>query len=217
MNVGRYDDGSPLRAIGGQLVPVAGLWVIDPSHSSLAFEAPHMWSPACGVDSGRLPGSSTLRRSRRTPGWRCRSQPRASTPPTRQLTRAFAATKFLDVERFPTLHYRSREIRHVEGNRWQVDGSLTIRDLSRAITLDTTFEGAVAAGRAARAKAAFIAHGETATGASTTPRSQTGDICGHRLTVWVDRPRRDLDHPPHRWSYPTHWRRVKLKARALSE
>jgi polyisoprenoid-binding protein YceI len=68
--------------------------------------------------------------------------------------------KFLDVERFPTLHYRSSEVHHVEADRWQVDGVLTIKAISRPISLDATFEGAVGAGRAARAKMAFVAHGE---------------------------------------------------------
>ena len=67
---------------------------------------------------------------------------------------------FLDVEHFPTLHYRSSEVHHVEANRWQVDGTLTIKGISRPITLDATFEGALAAGRAARAKMAFVARGE---------------------------------------------------------
>jgi polyisoprenoid-binding protein YceI len=68
--------------------------------------------------------------------------------------------RFLDVDRFPTLHYRSSGVHHLEANRWQVDGTLTIRAISLPITLDLTFEGAVAAGRAARAKMAFVAHGE---------------------------------------------------------
>jgi polyisoprenoid-binding protein YceI len=68
--------------------------------------------------------------------------------------------RFLDVERYPTLHYQSSEVHHVESNRWQVDGTLTIKAISHPITLDATFEGAVAAGRAARAKMAFVARGE---------------------------------------------------------
>ena len=40
------------------------------------------------------------------------------------------------------------------------DGTLTIKAISHPITLDATFEGAVAAGRAARAKMAFVARGE---------------------------------------------------------
>jgi len=68
--------------------------------------------------------------------------------------------RFLDLERYPTLCYRSSDVKHVEGNRWQLDGTFTIRDMSQPITLDVAFEGAVPAGRVARAKAGFAAQGE---------------------------------------------------------
>jgi polyisoprenoid-binding protein YceI len=48
---------------------------------------------------------------------------------------------FLDVERFPFLTYRSTGLSHVAGERWRVDGILTIRDLSREVPLDLTYLG----------------------------------------------------------------------------
>jgi polyisoprenoid-binding protein YceI len=68
--------------------------------------------------------------------------------------------KFLDAEQFPQLHYRSTAVRHVEGSRWLVDGDLTIKGVTRPITLDASFEGAIPIQRVARAKMAFVARGE---------------------------------------------------------
>ena len=68
--------------------------------------------------------------------------------------------RFLDVEKYPELHFRSTKVDHVEGERWQVQGDLTIKGVSRPITLDATFEGAVAPPRGVRAKLAFVATGE---------------------------------------------------------
>jgi polyisoprenoid-binding protein YceI len=68
--------------------------------------------------------------------------------------------RFLDVEKFPQLHYRSTRVDHVEAERWQIQGDLTIKGVSRPITLNATFEGAVAAPRGVRAKLAFVARGE---------------------------------------------------------
>ncbi len=68
--------------------------------------------------------------------------------------------RFLDVEKYPQLHFRSTKVDHVEGERWQVQGDLTIKDVTRPITLDATFQGAVAPPRGARAKLAFVATGE---------------------------------------------------------
>jgi polyisoprenoid-binding protein YceI len=142
------------------MLPVAGTWTIDAGHSSLAFEARHMVvtrmrgrfrSFSGEFDIAEKPEDSSVEVSINA----------ASLDTTNNAAdESLKGDKFLDVERFPTLHYRSTEVHHVEGSRWQVDGDLTIKGLTRPITLDATFEGAVAAGRAARAKMAFVARGE---------------------------------------------------------
>jgi polyisoprenoid-binding protein YceI len=150
----------PLRDIEGQLLPVPGRWVIDPGHSSLAFEARHMVVTRM---RGRFRSFSGEFHIEEEPerSWVEVSIDAASLDTTNDAAdESLKGERFLDVDRFPTLHYRSSEVHHVEANRWHVDGTLTIKAISRPITLDATFEGAVAAGRAARAKMAFVAHGE---------------------------------------------------------
>src|SRR4029079_19392906 len=51
---------------------------------------------------------------------------------------------FLDVERFPTITFRSRRVegaRLEEGASFRLVGDLTISDVSREVTLEATFEG----------------------------------------------------------------------------
>jgi polyisoprenoid-binding protein YceI len=48
---------------------------------------------------------------------------------------------FLDVERYPTLVFRSTKVEAVGGGRFTVTGDLTIRDITKQITLDAEFEG----------------------------------------------------------------------------
>jgi len=150
----------PLRSVEGQLVPVAGVWVIDPGHSSLAFEARHMvitrMRGRFRSFSGELHIADEPEKS-----WAEVSISAASLDTTNDAADdSLKGERFLDVERFPTIHYLSSSVRHVEGNRWLLDGTLTIRDIGRPIALDFTFEGAVPAGKAARAKAGFLARGE---------------------------------------------------------
>jgi polyisoprenoid-binding protein YceI len=150
----------PLREVDGQLLPEPGVWVIDPGHSSLGFEARHMvvtrmrgrfrsFSGEFRIDE--VPEKSSVEVTIDT----------ASLDTTNDAAdESLRSDRFLDVVRFPTIHYRSTEVQHVEANRWQVDGTLTIKEIGRPITLDATFEGAVPAGRVARAKLSFIARGE---------------------------------------------------------
>ena len=50
---------------------------------------------------------------------------------------------FLDVENFPTLDFKSTEIRE-NGSGYEVDGELTIRGTSRPVTLDMEYLGLIA-------------------------------------------------------------------------
>jgi polyisoprenoid-binding protein YceI len=50
---------------------------------------------------------------------------------------------FLDVERFPTLAFRSRRVESLGGDRFRLTGDLTIRDVTRPIELVVTREGSV--------------------------------------------------------------------------
>jgi polyisoprenoid-binding protein YceI len=48
---------------------------------------------------------------------------------------------FLDVERHPQLRFSSGRFTRLGGNRWQVDGDLTLHGLTSDTTLETTFLG----------------------------------------------------------------------------
>lgn len=48
---------------------------------------------------------------------------------------------FFDVERYPEMRFHSTRIEPVEAGRWLVHGDLTIRDITRPVTLDTELEG----------------------------------------------------------------------------
>ncbi|BBG00779.1 MULTISPECIES: YceI family protein [Pseudonocardia] len=48
---------------------------------------------------------------------------------------------FLDVERFPELRFSSMRFVQRGGNRWTVDGDLTLHGLTSDVSLDTTFLG----------------------------------------------------------------------------
>ncbi|HEX2272684.1 MAG TPA: YceI family protein [Acidimicrobiales bacterium] len=47
---------------------------------------------------------------------------------------------FLDVGRYPTIEFRSRRVRSDAGH-FLVDGHLTVRGVTRPVTLEVTFEG----------------------------------------------------------------------------
>ncbi len=50
---------------------------------------------------------------------------------------------FFDVEKFPTLRYSARSVRSKGDDRFEVEGDLTIRDITRPVTLTVTLDGLV--------------------------------------------------------------------------
>ena len=65
---------------------------------------------------------------------------------------------FFDTERFPTISFRSTRVER-EGDDWKVYGDLTIRDVTRPVTLDVEFCG-VATDPWGNLRAAFLASTE---------------------------------------------------------
>jgi polyisoprenoid-binding protein YceI len=49
---------------------------------------------------------------------------------------------FFDAERYPALSFRSTGVEAVKGDHWKVTGDLTIRETTKPVVLDVTFDGA---------------------------------------------------------------------------
>jgi polyisoprenoid-binding protein YceI len=48
---------------------------------------------------------------------------------------------FFNAEKFPKLTFTSKELKHVSGSDYKLTGDLTIRDITKEITLDVEFGG----------------------------------------------------------------------------
>ena len=48
---------------------------------------------------------------------------------------------FFDSRKFPTMTFKSRAVKHVEGNQYTVDGTLTIKDVSKELSVPFTYFG----------------------------------------------------------------------------
>ena len=132
----------PTRLVDGRELPVPGEWKIDPGHSSLAFEARHAVVTRMRGRFRSFEGNFHIAED---PGesWVEVTIEAASIDTTHPVAdEHLREENYLDVANHPTLHFRSTAVRPV-GENWQVDGDLTIRSVTRPITLDATFEGAL--------------------------------------------------------------------------
>ena len=179
------------RVVNGRQVPEAGTWAIDPSHASFEFVARHLMAKVRGNFSGvsgvatiaEIPEESTLE-----------VEIDASTIDTKDPNRDahLRSNDFFGVEDHPTISFRSTAVRSGEGeNEWQVDGDLTIKGVTRPVTVDVEFLGAgidpwATSGSASRAWSPWST-GRTGAWSGTPPWSRAGS-CWPSRSDWRSRP-----------------------------
>jgi polyisoprenoid-binding protein YceI len=188
------------RSVDGNTLPLPGDWIIDPLHTSLAFEARHFVVTRM---RGRFRhGTGVIHIGERPEDSSVVVTIDATTIDTihPKADEHLRGEHFLDVERFPTITFRSTGVRHLTSDRWAVTGDLTIRDVTREVVLDTEFNGALPAGKVARAKLGFTATTEIDRrdyGVTTNfplPGSE-GFIVGNEVAITID-VEADLPHEP---------------------
>lgn len=128
------------REIEGVQLPPAGTYAFDKAHTSIGFVARHMLSKVRGrFDDfdGKVVIGQGLEDSH------VEIEIDAASVETRTDMRDnhLRSADFFDVEKYPKLTFRSREIRPTGGNTFQLVGDLTVRDVTNEFVLDAEFLG----------------------------------------------------------------------------
>jgi polyisoprenoid-binding protein YceI len=129
------------RVVDGRQVPEVGKWEIDPSHQSFEWIARHLMHKV----RGRFPTVSGVADIKDVPEKSTLSiDIDANSIDTQDETRDahMRSNDFFGVEEHPTISFRSTAVRPGDGeNEWKVDGDLTVKDVTRPITVDVEFLG----------------------------------------------------------------------------
>ena len=120
-------------------------WTIDPAHSLVEFSAKHMMITTVKGRFADVTGTITIDEEH-PENSRVDVEFKAESIDTRSDQRDghLRSADFLDVEKHPTVKFRSRRVdgaRAEPGASFKVVGDLTIRDTTREVTLDVTYEG----------------------------------------------------------------------------
>ncbi|HXH22724.1 MAG TPA: YceI family protein [Dehalococcoidia bacterium] len=119
-----------------------GTWRIDPAHSVAEFAVKHLVVSTVKGRFHELDGRIHLDEER----------PEASTVEARigvasidtgigDRDAHLRSDDFFNAERHPYITFRSRRVERVSDDEWRVTGDLTVRDITREVTLATRFEG----------------------------------------------------------------------------
>ena len=130
------------RTAADTTVPAAGTYDIDPSHSKRHLPGP----PPRPVQGPwrlrrRSPAPSTIAEDPTQSSVEVTLDADSFTTGNDDRDGHVKSADFLDVEQYPSLTFRSTGVRQ-DGDDWKVDGELTVKDVTRPVTLDVEFEGA---------------------------------------------------------------------------
>lgn len=122
--------------------PALTTWTIDPAHTSVEFAVKHLMITTV---KGRFTGvSGTVRTDDQgAAGGDADVVIDAASIDTREPQRDahLRSADFLDVEKFPTLTFRSTRLFNLSGGSFKLAGALTIHGVMREVVLDVTSEG----------------------------------------------------------------------------
>jgi polyisoprenoid-binding protein YceI len=120
----------------------AGIWKVDPDHSSVAFEVKHMMIATVrghfGSFDGTLDAAEDPEQSH-AHGWVDVATINTGSPDRDAHLRS---PDFFDADRYPRITFDSTRIQWVEGGTYRVWGNLTIKDVTREVEVEATVQGA---------------------------------------------------------------------------
>ena len=125
--------------------PATSTWVLDPAHTVVEFSAKHMMITTVKGRFADVKGTITVD-ARNPDQSHVEAEIGAASIDTRteQRDQHLRSADFLDVERYPTITFRSTKVAGAharEGDKFKVEGELTIRGKAIAVTLDCIYDG----------------------------------------------------------------------------
>ena len=131
------------RKVDGAEYPAVGSYAIDGSHTELGFAVRHM--AVSKVRGAFNTFEGTLDLAENPEDSKVSVTIQAGSVDTRDENRDnhLRTNDFFDVENHPTWTFVSTAIKPDSANEWKVEGDLTIRGVTKPVTLDATLEGVV--------------------------------------------------------------------------
>lgn len=128
------------RTRSGETLPAVGVWSLDPSHTSVEFVVRHLGLSKVRGRFGSFTGDVVVAEDPTESTVNVAIEVTSIDTKDANRDTHLRANDFFDAPNHPTITFASTSVRG-SGSTWEVTGDLTIRGVTREVTLDTTFEG----------------------------------------------------------------------------
>jgi polyisoprenoid-binding protein YceI len=120
----------------------AGTWNVDPTHSSVGFEVKHMMIATVRGRFTEFDGTIEAHEDLRESRVYGTAQVASIDTGHPERDAHLRSPDFFDADRHPQIRFESTRIEHAGGAHYRVTGNLTIRDVTREVSMDATVQGA---------------------------------------------------------------------------
>jgi polyisoprenoid-binding protein YceI len=133
---------SVLRTYEDREIPVAGEYTIDPTHSSVEFVGRHLMITKVRGRFPEVSGAITIDEVPEQSHVEVEIDVASLDTGNAQRDEHLRSPDFFHAEQHPTISFRTTKIEPGTAGAWAVTGDLTVRDVTRPVTLQVDFEGA---------------------------------------------------------------------------
>ena len=128
------------RGYDGVSIPPAGTYELDVAHTVVGFVARHMLSKVRGQFT-EFTGTLEVGESPEDSRVDVEIKAGSITTHTEKRDEHLTSGDFLEIEKHPLLTFKSTGVRPTGGTSFELDGDLTIKDITRPVTLSGEFLG----------------------------------------------------------------------------
>jgi polyisoprenoid-binding protein YceI len=133
---------SILRTHDDREIPVAGVYTIDPTHSSVEFVGRHLMITKVRGRFPEVSGAITVDEEPERSHVEVELAVASLDTGNAQRDGHLRSADFFDADRYPRITFRSTKVEPGASGTWAITGDLTVRDVARPVTLQVDFEGA---------------------------------------------------------------------------
>jgi len=131
-----------VRDYQGVQIPEAGTYAVDPSHATVEFVGRHLMITKVRGRFTDFEGQIVVGDTPEASSVEVTVQTASVTSSDDKRDGHLRSADFLDVEQYPTMTFRSTAVDLDRSGTAKVTGDLTIKDVTRPVTLDVEFDGA---------------------------------------------------------------------------
>jgi polyisoprenoid-binding protein YceI len=133
---------SVLRTHDERELPVAGAYAIDPAHTSVEFIGRHLMITKVRGRFPEVSGTITVDDVPERSHVEVELRVAGVDTGNRDRDGHLRSADFFDADQCPTITFRSTNVEPGTSGTWAVTGDLTVRDVTRPVTLHVAFDGA---------------------------------------------------------------------------